>query len=340
MSGGVDSSVAAAILKGQGYDVIGVTMQLWPRDNRGDRCGLKAIENARRVAAKLGISHYVMDFRRDFQECVIADFCSKYSWGLTPNPCIVCNSKIKFGLLRRRAAELGADFITTGHYARVQKTNAGYQLLKGVSAAKDQSYFLYTLTQGQLGHLLLPVGGLTKAEVRQNAAALGLPNAEMEESQDICFIDGDYRDFLAGRMSFKPGDIVDKNGKVLGRHRGLPLYTIGQRQGLGLASGKRLFVTMLDAAANRLVVGSEKELFSSQLAASGLNWISGSPPQEDEITARIRYRAQEVPVTLEIENNNARVTFREPQRAIAPGQAVVFYRRGLVLGGGTIIIDR
>jgi tRNA-specific 2-thiouridylase len=332
MSGGVDSSVAAAILKEQGYDVLGVTMRLRPDDSGSD--------DAEKVAAKLGIPHHVMDFRRQFEDCVIAEFCSGYAKGLTPNPCIVCNRQIKFGLLWQKAAGLGADFIATGHYARVQKTGDGFQLLKGIDTAKDQSYFLYTLTQEQLGHLLLPVGDMTKQEVRQKAAELGLPSAEREESQDICFIDGDYRDFLAGRMSFEPGDIVDKNGRALGRHGGLPLYTIGQRQGLGLASEKRLYVTKLDTAANRLVVGAEDDLYTNRLTASDLNWISGKTPKGSGITAKIRYRAEEVPLTLEIENSTAGVTFKEPQRAVAPGQAVVFYRRGVVLGGGTIIIDK
>jgi len=342
MSGGVDSSVAAAILKEQGWDVIGVTMQIWPKDTAGDSgcCGLGAIEDARKMAAKLGIRHYVMDFRREFEETVIADFCRQYKQGLTPNPCIRCNKYIKFELLRRRAAELDAGFIATGHYARVLKADEGYQLLKGVDPAKDQSYFLYNLTQHQLAHLLLPVGGLTKPEVRRLAAERGLPSAASKESQDICFIPGgDYRPFLIERLILEPGDIVNSAGNVLGRHKGLPLYTVGQRQGLGLASDKRLYVLKMDSAANRLVVGPEEELFSGQLTSAELTWISGQAPQGNGITAKIRYRAEEAPSKIEVKDNTARVTFEKPQRAVAPGQAVVFYQGEVVLGGGTIIID-
>ena len=339
MSGGVDSSVAAAILKDRGYQVIGVTMQIWPAENHrpGGCCGLGAIEEARKVAYKLGIRHYVMNFRDAFARMVIDDFCREYSRGRTPNPCIRCNQHIKFDLLLNRARELDADFIATGHYARIVTSPGGYRLLKAVDPAKDQSYFLYTLGQAQLRQLLLPVGDLHKVEVRRLAATLGLSNAGRSDSQDICFIPtSGYHSFIAGRISSQPGDIVDTDGKVLGEHRGLAYYTVGQRRGMGLASNGRLYVLRLDTEHNRLVAGSSDQLLTGRLFVSHLSWASGEPPQRaGGITARVRSRATEVAVKkLRINNGTAEVQFAEPQQAVAPGQAVVFYRGEVVLGGG------
>ncbi len=345
MSGGVDSSVAAALLKEAGYEVIGVTMQLWPADKpAGERdgfrgcCGLEAIQAAKRTAYKLGIPHYVMNFRDAFAQRVIADFCREYSLGRTPNPCIRCNQYIKFDTLLKRAKDLDADFLATGHHARVEPSPNGYRLLKGVDRAKDQSYFLYTLGQRELKYLLLPIGNLHKAEVRRKAAELGLPTAARDESQDICFImDSDYRSFIAGQIPLEPGDIVDTKGEVLGKHRGIARYTVGQRQGLGLSSGKRLYVLRIDAANNRLVVGTEEQLFAKSLLAANLSWLSGEAPADtSSITAKVRYKSPEAVVTLSLNDGAAKVNFRQPQRAISPGQAVVFYQGDIVLGGGVI----
>ena len=341
MSGGVDSSVAAAILKEQGYQVIGVTMQIWPQDKQdssGGCCGVGAIEDAKRVAYKLGIPHYVMNFRDIFAQTVIADFCREYSLGRTPNPCIRCNQHVKFDVLLSRAMELDAGFIATGHYGRVEHSSDGYRLLKGVDPTKDQSYFLYTLGQKELKHLLLPIGSFHKTEVRKIAAELSLPTATSPDSQDICFIPGgDYRSFVAEYITTPPGDIVDTRGNILGRHHGLARYTVGQRQGLGLASDRRLYVIRLDASSNRLVVGTEDQMLSDKLIASQLSWVSGKAPGElTGITAKIRSGSPEVAVELSSGNGIAEVSFLKPQRAIAPGQAAVFYQGEAVLGGGII----
>ncbi|MBA7467225.1 tRNA-specific 2-thiouridylase MnmA [subsurface metagenome] len=344
MSGGVDSSLAVALLKEAGYEVIGVTMQIWPSDEQarfGGCCGLEAIEDAKKVAYKLGIPHYIVNFRDIFAQKVIADFCLEYSLGRTPNPCIRCNQYIKFDALLKKAKELDYSFIATGHYARIEQSPNGYQLLKAVDLTKDQSYFLYTLGQSELQHLLLPIGNLHKAEVRRLSTELGLPTATRRESQDICFIpDNDYRPFIAKHISPTSGDIVDTNGKVLGRHSGLAQYTVGQRQGLGLASNKRLYVIRLDAANNRLVVGAKDQLLSNRLCASQLSWVSGKAPGElANITAKVRYKSPEVTARLRLNDGVAEVDFQQPQWAIAPGQAVVFYQGDTVLGGG-IIEDR
>jgi len=344
MSGGVDSSLAVALLKEAGYEVIGVTMQIWPSDEParfGGCCGLEAIEDAKKVAYKLGIPHYVVNFRDIFAKKVIADFCLEYSLGRTPNPCIRCNQYIKFDALLKKAKELDYSFIATGHYARIEQSPNGYQLLKAVDLTKDQSYFLYTLGQSELQHLLLPIGNLHKAEVRRLSTELGLPTATRRESQDICFIpDNDYRPFIAKHISPTSGDIVDTNGKVLGRHSGLAQYTVGQRQGLGLTSNKRLYVIRLDAANNRLVVGAKDQLLSNRLCASKLSWVSGEAPGESaNITAKVRYKSPEVTARLRLTDGVAEVNFQQPQWAIAPGQAVVFYQGDTVLGGG-IIEDR
>jgi len=341
MSGGVDSSLAAALLKEAGYEVIGVTMQIWPSDEParfGGCCGLEAIEDAKKVAYKLGIPHYVVNFRDIFAQKVIADFCLEYSLGRTPNPCIRCNQYIKFDALLKKARELDHSFIATGHYARIEQSPNGYHLLKAVDLTKDQSYFLYTLGQSELQHLLLPIGNLHKAEVRRLSTEMGLPTATRRESQDICFIPGnDYRAFIAKHISLESGDIVDTRDKVLGKHSGLAQYTVGQRQGLGLTSNKRLYVLRLDNANNRLVVGTKDQLLSSRLCASKLSWVSGKAPKEPiNMTAKLRYRSPEVTAKLHLNDGVAEVNFQQPQWAIAPGQAIVFYQGNAVLGGGII----
>jgi len=332
MSGGVDSSVAAAILKNQGYQVFGITMLL--NSDYSD----KTIEQAKRVTDRLAIPHHVIDFGELFSQKVITPFCNEYMRGRTPNPCVNCNHYVKFGALLNKARELGADFMATGHYARIESYPEGYQLLRGIDHAKDQSYFLYTLGQEQLKHLLLPVGYLNKAKVKRTSIELDLTDANRHESQDICFIpDNNLHSFIKEHIPSQPGDIVDTEGKTLGKHRGLAYYTIGQRQGLGLASDKRLYVIKLDAGNNRLVAGNRDQLFASRLFANQISWISGKAPEVLRgITAKVRYKSPEVVVNLTLYNNSAEVRFAQPQRAIAPGQSIVFYRGEVVLGGGII----
>ncbi|UCG10341.1 MAG: tRNA 2-thiouridine(34) synthase MnmA [Dehalococcoidia bacterium] len=342
MSGGVDSSMTAVLLKEAGYEVIGATMQIWPgetsdEDRFGGCCGLEAIEAATRVAHKLGIPHYVIDLRDIFAQKVIADFCQEYSLGRTPNPCVICNKYIKFGALLQKAGEMGADFMATGHYAQIEYTPSGYRLLKATDRSKDQSYFLYTLGQSELQQLLFPLGNRHKTEIKKEAARLGLPTRA--ESQDICFIpDNDLGAFIAAHVPLEPGDIVDTEGNILGKHTGLAQFTVGQRQGLGLASNKRLYVLRLDASSTRLIVGSKEQLLGKALLAGNLSWVSGEvPPEGAKISAKIRYQSPEVAAELYFNNGTAEVRFQQPQSAITPGQAVVGYQGEAVLGGGTII---
>ena len=329
MSGGVDSSLVAALLNEAGYEVSGVYMQLWPNHNLSD---------LERTCQLLDIPFDKLNLETEFQRLVVDYFCREYSLGFTPNPCIFCNRHIKFGLLLEKALGMGADYLATGHYARIEQSADGYHLLKAVDPTKDQSYFLYTLGQSELQHLLLPIGNLHKAEVRRLVTKLGLPTAIRRESQDICFIpDNDYRSFIAKHIPLESGDIVDTDGKVLGRHSGLAQYTVGQRQGLGLASNERMYVLRLVAASNRLVVGSKDQLLSNRLLASNLSWVSGKAPGEvADIMARVRYRSPEVTAELHLDDGIAEVNFQQPQGAIAPGQAIVFYQGDIVLGGGII----
>jgi len=329
MSGGVDSSLAAAALKQASYEVSGVHMELWAG---------RATTDLDRTCQTLDIPLYKVNFEAELDRLVVSYFCREYSLGRTPNPCVACNRYIKFGLLLDWAQQRGADYLASGHYARTERTPDGYRLLRAVDPAKDQSYFLYPLGQKELQKLILPLGYLQKAEVREMAARLELPASSRRESQDICFIpDRDYRSFVARRIPLKAGDIVGARGQVLGKHSGLARYTVGQRQGLGLASNERLYVIKLDAPSNRLVVGSEDELWRDTLLATNLSWVSGKAPDEPvTITAKVRYRSPEVPATLHIRSGAAEVRFHQPQRAIAPGQAVVFYQGDTVLGGGTI----
>ncbi|MBT9165681.1 MAG: tRNA-specific 2-thiouridylase MnmA [Chloroflexi bacterium] len=346
MSGGVDSSVAAALLKEQGYQVIGVTMQVWPSGGSADErfggcCGIGAIADAQRVAQELDIPHYVMNFREVFAQKVIADFCREYSQGRTPNPCIRCNQHVKFGALLQRANELGADFLATGHYARIEQVKDRYVLRKGIDSTKDQSYALYTMTQGQLEHTLMPMGNLTKQRVRQIARDLKLAVAGKSESQEICFIpDNNYRRFLEEHMPqrARSGPVTDREGNILGGHRGIIHYTVGQRRGLGISAGEPLYVLVIDSDRNAVVVGSRGEVFGSELVAAEVNWTSiEKPTRPIAVEAKIRYlHKQAVALVAPMGNGEAHVRFEQPQMAIAPGQAVVFYQGDVVVGGGTI----
>ncbi len=352
MSGGVDSSVAAAILKDRGYDVTGITMNLFalPREvcrseDLRSCCGRKAMEDAHRVAIHIGITHFVVDLRREFEAAVIADFAREYGRGRTPNPCIRCNERIKFRLFLQRARRLGADCIATGHHARVTRDPSGSRCLlkKGKDRGKDQSYFLYRLNQAQLARALMPVGDLTKAEVRETARHLGLSVAEKEESQETCFAPlGNYPGFLAGRdpRAFRPGPILDLEGRVLGEHKGIGNYTIGQRRGLGISAPHPLYVVAINARRNAVIVGEEKDLFRKNLQASRVHLIAGGrldKPFRAKIKIRYRHPAAEA-IVIPLSPGRAGIEFGRPQRAITPGQSVVFYKRDVVLGGG--IIDR
>ena len=349
MSGGVDSSVAALLLKQQGYEVIGVTMRLWtverddlPRLSKRC-CSVEDVDDARRVCQAIGAPHYVLNFEREFQEHVVDYFCREYDRGRTPHPCLACNDKIKFDFLLRRAMFLDADYIATGHYARVRPNGAGLKLLKGTDSNKDQSYVLFTLTQEELGRLLLPVGEFRKGSIRQLAASGGLPVADKPDSQEICFIpDGDYRKFIGERATPRQGDIVDTTGTVLGRHPGVQFFTVGQRRGLGLSgnTGSPMFVSKIDAETGQITVGPEEDLYREELWASRVNFLSGEAPDRSlEVTAKIRYKASESPAALTARGDWAEVRFAEPQRAVTPGQAVVFYDGDELVAGGIIELE-
>ncbi|HEX9022683.1 MAG TPA: tRNA 2-thiouridine(34) synthase MnmA [Geobacteraceae bacterium] len=349
MSGGVDSSVTAALLKERGYDVIGVSMQVWDYskfshadgEKFGSCCSLDDIHDARRVAEQIGIPFYVVNFEEEFQRHVIDDFVAEYFRGRTPNPCVRCNQWVKFSLLLKKARDLAADFLATGHYARIVEDQKGhFHLLKGVDEGKDQSYFLFTLTQEQLAATLFPLGGMSKQEVRRLAAGYGLRVAEKGESQEICFVpDNDYVRFLdeARPGAASPGDIVDSRGNVMGRHNGTYRYTVGQRKGLGVAHSHPLYVLGVDVAANTVIVGEKDELLSHGLLAADVNWIAPAPVSASEATCKIRYRHRPVSCRiLPLEGNRVEVRFPRPERAVTPGQAVVFYDGEEVLGGGWI----
>jgi tRNA-specific 2-thiouridylase len=291
-----------------------------------------------RTCQLLEIPLYKINLEKEFKQLIIDYFCQEYAKGRTPNPCIACNQYIKFGILLKRALEKGADYFATGHYARVEAAPEGYRLEKAVDITKDQSYFLYTLGQEQLKHLLLPLGELTKERVKDIARELDLPASENRDSQDVCFIpDNDYRAFVAEKVPLKAGEIVDINGKVLGKHEGLALYTVGQRQGLGLTSQESLYVLKIDAENNKIIVGSREQALHNVLVARNLSWVSGKSPKAPmELTAKIRYQAPEAAAELYPEDDSVEVRFSEPQSAVAPGQSVVFYQGDEVLGGGII----
>lgn len=349
MSGGVDSSVAAWLLKEQGYDVIGVTMQIWQdeenevMEENGGCCGLSAVEDARRVAGQLGIPYYVMNFKREFKERVMDYFVDEYLRGRTPNPCIACNRYVKWESLLRRSLAIGADYIATGHYARVEQLPGGrYAVRTSVTAAKDQTYALYNLTQDQLAHTLMPVGEYTKEEIREMAEKLGLQVAHKKDSQEICFIpDHDYAAFIErerGGQVPGPGNFVSESGEVLGRHKGITHYTVGQRKGLNLSMGRPVFVTAIRPETNEVVIGEGQDVFTDHLTCSGLNFMAiPDLTKPRRALAKIRYAHAGAPCLMErIGPDRLRVTFDEPVRAVTPGQAVVFYDGEYVLGGGTI----
>lgn len=352
MSGGVDSSVAAALLKEQGYEVIGVTMRLWDGEDicgsftEGTCCSLSAVEDARRVANMLDIDYHVLDFRKDFSKFVVNYFIHEYLNGRTPNPCIACNRFLKFDAMLKKAALLGADKIATGHYARVEfdRLSGRYLLKRACSAAKDQTYALYSLTQSQLSHILMPLGSFAdKNAVREKANALGLPTAANPDSMEICFVpDNDYASFIARHTKDLPpeGNFVDIDGNILGRHKGIINYTIGQRKGLGTAFGKPMFVIGIDASKNQVILGEKGSEFSGVLFAKDANFIPFDRPEEP-MTAevKIRYSARPAIGKLSMDGELVRVDFKEPQRAVTPGQAAVFYMpdSDIVLGGATII---
>lgn len=348
MSGGVDSSVAAWLLKQQGYDVIGVTMQIWQEETsdiveeNGGCCGLSAVEDARRVAARIGIPYYVMNFRDVFKEKVIDNFVSEYEKGRTPNPCIMCNRYVKWEALLDKAVALGADYIATGHYAKVICLDNGrYAVEKAAFDRKDQTYALYNLNQYQLAHTLMPVGDYDKEDVRRIAAEIGLSVANKPDSQDICFVpDGNYQSFMeeyTGRR-LPDGNFVDKNGNILGHHKGIGAYTIGQRKGLNLSMGHPVFVTSIDPEHNEVIIGENEELFHRSLYASHLNLMSlASLKEPKRLTAKIRYAHKAAACTArQLSDGRLYVSFDEPQRAITPGQAVVLYDGQIVAGGGII----
>lgn len=350
MSGGVDSSVAAYLLKEQGYDVVGVTMQIWQDEDtfaaeeNGGCCGLSAVEDARRVAQYLGIPYYVMNFKQEFKDKVMDYFVEEYLHGKTPNPCIACNRYVKWESLLKRSLDIGAQYIATGHYARVERLDNGrYALRSSVTAAKDQTYALYNLTQYQLAHTLMPVGDYTKDEIRKMAEELGLPVAHKPDSQEICFIpDNDYAGFIdreAGEPVPAPGNFVTEAGAVLGVHKGITHYTVGQRKGLNLSLGHPVFVTKIRPETNEVVIGEAEDVFSTELVCDHINYMGmESLDGKRRVNAKIRYAHKGAPCEIEkLEGDRIRCTFSEPVRAVTPGQAVVFYDGDYVLGGGTIL---
>lgn len=333
MSGGVDSSAAVYILKEQGYECVGVTMKLFS-SQPGD------IEDAREAARRMGIPHHVLDCSEQFRREVVQPFADAYERGETPNPCVLCNRALKFGLLLDKAEELGCDYLATGHYARIVEESGAFRLAKAADLSRDQSYVLYPIPRERLGRVLFPLGGLSKDQAREIAARAGFPNARKRDSQDICFIpDGDYLSFLeryTGK-TYPEGDIVDMSGRVVGRHRGAAGLTIGQRRGVGVSSDRRIYVCAKCMADNTVTVGPEEALYSRGCAVRGWNWLVDAPSAPFGALAKTRYRQREQPVTVRPESGEVRLEFGQPQRAVTPGQSAVLYdERGTVLGGGII----
>ncbi len=357
MSGGVDSSLAAFLLNQKGYQAVGISMKLWDFKEVGGEthpdgrcCSLEAINDARAVCEKMGIAHYVVDMRDDFKREVISDFVGEYLNGKTPNPCIVCNIRIKWGSLWKKAESLGASSIATGHYARIRydRNDRRFKLLKGIDQSRDQSYALWGLSQEHLSSTIFPLGELTKKQVRALARKHKLKVADREESQEICFVaDDDYTRFLnewekkegeGSRSEIRPGPILSTSGKILGRHKGIAFYTVGQRRGLGIAAGKPLYVVQIDAKENAIYVGENQELFRSSFVASDVNWLS-IDKLKNKMDCEIKIRYQHIPQNGEIHpsaDDKVRVKFNRPERAITPGQSAVFYQGDVVLGGGII----
>ena len=346
MSGGVDSSVAALILKEQGYDVVGMTLRLWSSNYDHETlennrcCSVEDVDDARNVCSILGIPHYFVNFEKEFQEHVVGYFIKEYDSGRTPHPCLACNDKIKFDFLLRRAMFLDADFVATGHYARLDCFNDQISLLKGIDHSKDQSYVLYTLRQKELSKLKFPVGNFTKSEIRQFALDANLPVADKPDSQEICFIpSGNYREFLQERITAKPGEFVNTTGEYLGDHPGIQFFTIGQRRRLGLPSkdGEPMFVLDIDEESRKITLGKEEELYQREFTCKGITFTSETSVSEPlHVNARIRYNAKEADAMVYIEGDEGRVVFTDPHRAITPGQPVVFYQGEEMIGGGII----
>jgi tRNA-specific 2-thiouridylase len=347
MSGGVDSAVAAALLKEQGYEVIGITMCFNLPDTSRRRpgcCGIQGIRDAQRVAHKLGIKHYVLNMRKPLEERVIKDFASEYLKGRTPNPCVRCNQYLKFGLLLKQALSLGAQYLAPGHYARIVKTlsselrTANYLLKKAKDKKKDQSYFLYRLGQRQLKHIIFPLGNYTKDAVRKLAKRFALPVADKLASQEICFLPDDYRNFLKARMKegIKPGLVIDKEGNILGQHQGIAFYTIGQREGLGIARGYPVYITKIDSRNNQITLGKKEDAFRKEFTIKQPHFILRLLKKNIELKVRIRYNHKENLAELTPRGKRIRVKFKKPQFAITPGQSAVFYDGDAVIGGGII----
>ncbi|WP_019552996.1 tRNA 2-thiouridine(34) synthase MnmA [Propionispira raffinosivorans] len=350
MSGGVDSSLTAALLVREGYNVIGVTMRLSDDsrdyDENEDRgcCSLKAVDDARRVAEIIGIPHYVMNFRDMFQKTVVDYFLDEYVHGRTPNPCIACNRYVKFEGLLQRCREIGADYVATGHYAKIEQDehSGRYLLRKGIDVLKDQSYALYHLNQKSLQHFMMPLGTYTKVETRELAEEFNLPVAHKPDSQEICFVpNDDYKAYLEDKVpqALQPGNIVDLQGNVLGRHKGVPLYTIGQRKGLGIAAKTPLYVVELNLKQHLVVVGEDKDTFTNGLIANDMNWITIDELKDPmQVMAKVRYGNKEGAALISpLKDGLVKVVFDKPQRAVTPGQSVVFYENDSVVGGGNIV---